>query len=205
MNNAAVVRKKTGIPRLLEIAGEKRGLLVLSGVLSVISTVLMFFPFVAAYFIVAELLQHAASPALSDMDSIRQWGLWALYALLGALLFLYAGTMASHIAAFRILYSLRVRLTEHLARLPMGYHTRQSSGTIKKLLELSVEKIENFIAHQLPDLVGAVALPVIMLTVMFILDMAPGGCLCRPYYSGLFPAGAGVLWGRRNGKSQRIS
>lgn len=31
MNNAAVVRKKTGIPRLLEIAGEKRGLLVLSG------------------------------------------------------------------------------------------------------------------------------------------------------------------------------
>jgi ATP-binding cassette subfamily B protein len=170
MNNAALVRKKTGIPRLLEIAGEKRGLLVLSGVLSVISTVLMFFPFVAAYFIVAELLQHAASPALSDMDSIRQWGLWALYALLGALLFLYAGTMASHIAAFRILYSLRVRLAEHLARLPMGYHTRQSSGTVKKLLELSVEKIENFIAHQLPDLVGAVALPVIMLTAMFILD-----------------------------------
>jgi len=170
MKGDAVVRKKTGVSRLLEIAGEKRGLLVLSGTLSVISTGLMFFPFVAAYFIVAELLRHAAAPALIDMEMIRQWGWWALYSLLGALVFLYAGTMASHVAAFRILYNLRVRLAEHLARLPMGYHTRHSSGAIKKTLEISVEKIENFVAHQIPDMVGAVALPIIMLTIMFILD-----------------------------------
>jgi ATP-binding cassette subfamily B protein len=170
MNNDDAASKKTGIARLLEITGEKRGLLVLSGVLSVISNALMFLPFVATYFIVEELLKNAANPALSNMELIRQWGLWALYSLLGSLLFLYAGIMASHVAAFRILYNLRMRLAQHLARLPMGYHTRQSTGAIKKLLEMSVEKIENFIAHQLPDLVGAVALPVIMLAVMFVLD-----------------------------------
>lgn len=48
MNSDTAVNKKTGISRLLEIAGEKRGLLVLSRVLAVISTMLMFFPFVAA-------------------------------------------------------------------------------------------------------------------------------------------------------------
>ncbi|AOT72016.1 ABC transporter ATP-binding protein [Geosporobacter ferrireducens] len=170
LNNTAETKKKTGISRLLEIAGEKRGLLILSGILSVISTILMFVPFAAVYFIVAELLKNAANPALSDMALIRQWGLWAILSLLGSLIFLYGGTMASHIAAFRILYSLRIRLAQHLAKLPMGYHTRQSSGAIKKTLELSVEKIEGFIAHQLPDLIGAVALPVIMLGTMFTLD-----------------------------------
>lgn len=130
----------------------------------------MFVPFVATYFIVQELLRNAANPTLSNMDLIRHWGIMAFLSLIGSLLFLYGSTMLSHISAFRVLYNLRIRLAEHLAKLPMGYHTRQSSGAIKKTLELSVEKIEGFIAHQLPDFVGAVALPVVMLAGMFILD-----------------------------------
>ena len=170
MENTLKMKKKNGISRLLEISGEKRGLLILSGILSIISTFLMFVPFVATYFIVQELLRNAANPTLSNMDLIRHWGIMAFLSLIGSLLFLYGSTMLSHISAFRVLYNLRIRLAEHLAKLPMGYHTRQSSGAIKKTLELSVEKIEGFIAHQLPDFVGAVALPVVMLAGMFILD-----------------------------------
>jgi ATP-binding cassette subfamily B protein len=170
MDHTSDGRKKTGISRLLEIAGEKKGLLILSSVLSIISTVLIFIPFVSVYYIVAELLKNAAHPALSNMVLIRQWGLWALFALLISFLLFFGSTMASHISAFRILYGLRMRLAEHLAKLPMGYHTRQSSGAIKKTLEFSVEKVEGFIAHQLPDFVGAVALPLIMLVAMFSLD-----------------------------------
>lgn len=170
MENIAEAKQKTGIFRLLEIAGEKRDLLILSAILSSISTLLLFIPFVVTYFIVAELLHNAAQPAMSDMALIRRWGLGALWSLLGALVFLYGGSIASHISAFRILYSLRMRLAEHLARLPMGYHTRRSSGAIKKTLEMSVEKIEGFIAHQLSDFIGAVALMVIMLLGMFVLD-----------------------------------
>jgi ATP-binding cassette subfamily B protein len=65
---------------------------------------------------------------------------------------------------------MRVQLSQHLARLPMGYFNRQSTGAIKKNLELGVEKIENFIAHQIPDLVGAIVLPVVMLSVMFAME-----------------------------------
>jgi ATP-binding cassette subfamily B protein IrtA len=170
MNNITDPKKATGISRLLEIAGEKKGLLIFSGSLSVISTILMFIPFVSVYFIVEELLKNAANPGLSNVNLIRQWGLWAIVSLVISFLFFFGSTMASHIAAFRILYGLRMRLAEHLAKLPMGYHTRQSSGAIKKTLELSVEKVEGFIAHQLPDFVGAVALPLVMLLAMFILD-----------------------------------
>jgi ATP-binding cassette subfamily B protein len=145
-------------------------LLILAAVLSVIATLLQFSPYVAVYFIVAELLENAATPSLIDYGYIQQWGLYALLFLAGALLFTYAGNMCSHIAAFRTLYRMRVRLSQHLARLPMGYFNRQSTGAIKKNLELSVEKIETFIAHHIPDMVGAIVLPVVMLVVMFTLD-----------------------------------
>ena len=162
--------KKTGIARLLEIAGERRRLLTVAGALSVIATILMFIPYVLTYFIVKELIEHAANPAVMDLEFIRTCGVGAIVSLLSGFVVFYGSTMAAHISAFNILYNLRVRLTEHLAKLPMGYHTRQSTGSIKKTLELSVEKIENFIAHQLPDLVSAIALPVLMIAAMFVLD-----------------------------------
>jgi ATP-binding cassette, subfamily B, bacterial IrtA/YbtP len=170
MNSEAQVKRKTGVARLLEIAKEQRPLLILAGVLSVIATLLQFSPYVAVYFIVAELLENAGTPALIDYGYIQQWGIYALLFLVGSLVFTYAGNMSSHVAAFRTLYNMRVNLSQHLARLPMGYFNRQSTGAIKKNLEMSVEKIENFIAHQIPDFVGAIVLPVIMLVVMFVLD-----------------------------------
>ena len=170
MNTESQTKPKSGVLRLLEIAREQRPLLIVALILSIVATMLQFSPFVAVYVIVAELLQNAATPSLIDYELIRQWGIYALLFLVGALVFLYAGNMYSHIAAFRILYAMRVRLSQHLAKLPMGYFNRQSTGAIKKNLELSVEKIENFIAHHIPDFVGAIALPIIMLVVMFILD-----------------------------------
>ena len=54
--------KKTGMARLLEIAGEKRGLIISSALLFSISAVCMLIPYVSVYFILKELLEHAASP-----------------------------------------------------------------------------------------------------------------------------------------------
>ncbi|WP_259391844.1 ABC transporter transmembrane domain-containing protein [Paenibacillus thiaminolyticus] len=78
------------------------------------------------------------------------WGIFAFLALIRALITLYIGVMCSHIAAFNILYRLRVRLADHVAKVPMGYHTKTATGELKKIIETSVEKIEKFIAHQLP-------------------------------------------------------
>lgn len=161
---------KSGVARLFELAGENKGLLVLSGIMSVISALLQLSPFVAVYIIVSEMLKNAATPELINYTLIKQWGIYAIFFLVAALIFLYAGTMSSHIAAFRTLYNLRVSLSRHLAKLPLGYFNRNSTGAIKKDLELSVEKIENFIAHQIPDLVGAIVVPLAMLAAMFILD-----------------------------------
>lgn len=90
--------------------------------------------------------------------------------LVGGLILLYAALMASHVAAFRILYGLRVRLSEHIGRLPLGYLNGTSTGAIKKTMEQNIEKIENFIAHTIPDMVNVVATVVLMFAIFFSLD-----------------------------------
>jgi len=82
------------------------------------------------------------------------------------------------VAAYRILYGLRIRLTEHIGRLPLGYLNGTSTGAIKKTMEQNVEKIENFIAHTIPDLVNVMATVVVMFLIFFSLDgWLAGVCL----------------------------
>ena len=52
-------KKKTGLARLFEIAGERKGLLVLAGLLSAASACCMLVPYWAVYKILNELLLHA--------------------------------------------------------------------------------------------------------------------------------------------------
>ena len=102
------MKKKAGIGRLLQIAGERSGFLILSGVLSSVSAALMLVPYVATYFILAELLEKGVDPSRVDGGMMIRWGIFALLGSMAGLVFLYFSSMASHIAAFRILYGLRV-------------------------------------------------------------------------------------------------
>ena len=150
-------KKKEGLSRLFEIAGQRKGLLILAGLLSAGSAVCMLVPYWAVYEILKELLSHGVNPAASDGTYMMRWGWIAFGGLVGGLILLYAALMSSHVAAFRILYGLRVRLSEHIGKLPLGYLNNTSTGAIKKTMDQNIEKIEGFIAHTIPDLVNVVA------------------------------------------------
>jgi len=164
------MKKRAGIGRLLEIAGERKGLLVLSGILSAISAAFMLVPYASVYFILAELLKNAGDISLADGALMVRWGWIALGGLVAGFLFLYAGMMTSHVAAFRILYGLRVRLAQHIGNLHLGYLSRTSTGAVKKTLEQNVEQIEKFVAHQIPDMVNVLATVLLMFSIMFYLN-----------------------------------
>ncbi|RAV21598.1 ABC transporter ATP-binding protein [Paenibacillus contaminans] len=162
---------KKGVSRLLQIAGEKRGLLAVSGLLSGLSAIGLLVPYASVYFILRELLEHAAAPAEADGAMMIRWGTVALLGLIGSLLTMYAGGLASHMAAFRILYGLRVKLSSHIGKLPLGWLNGTSTGAVKKTLEQNVEKVETFVAHQLPDLVHVIVTTALMITVMLYLNV----------------------------------
>ena len=145
-------KKEEGLARLFEIAGQKKGLLILAGILSAGSAVCMLVPYWAVYEVLKELLTHGGSPVSVNGTDMISWGWIAFGGLIGGLVLLYAALMSSHVAAFRILYGLRVRLSEHIGKLPLGYLNNTSTGAIK-------------------DLVNVMATVVVMLVIFFSLDV----------------------------------
>lgn len=130
----------------------------------------MLIPYLAVYQVLNNLLENAGEINNVDKEYLTDWGWIAFAGLIGGLLLLYGALMSSHMAAFRILYGLRVRLSEHIGRLPLGYLNNSSTGAIKKALEQNVEKIELFIAHTIPDLVNAAATVAVMFVLFFSLN-----------------------------------
>ena len=49
----------------------------------------------------------------------------------------------------------------------MGFFKKNMTGKLKKIINEDVEKLENFIVHQIPDLSSAFATPLIFLGIMF--------------------------------------
>jgi ABC-type multidrug transport system fused ATPase/permease subunit len=146
----------------------RRALLTLSGLLSVISHAAGLVPYLVIYFIALEVL---AQP-LATVDA--GW-LWTLAAIALAAVLIKAVTLnlalhTSHIAAYRILYDLRVTLAEQLGHLPPGYFTERSTGQIKKVLHEDVEQLEEGLAHMIPDLIGGLTAPLLTAMLLFVVD-----------------------------------
>jgi ATP-binding cassette, subfamily B, bacterial IrtA/YbtP len=163
-------KRKTGVPRLIEIAGTKKWWLIGSMVLAVGASICQFVPYAAVYVILDELAANAADIRLLDKDLIWRWGFISLWAICAFGLLTYASAMLSHIAAFNILYELRVALARKLARLPLGYFTKRASGEIKKVMSEDVERIELFVAHHIPDVTQAVVFPLLVVGYLLYAD-----------------------------------
>ena len=123
-------KKKKGLSRLFEIAGQRKGLLILAGLLSAGSAVCMLVPYWAVYEILKELLSNGSNLSALDGTDMMRWGWIAFGGLVGGLILLYAALMSSHVAAFRILYGLRVRLSEHIGKLSLDGGEMQVDGRI---------------------------------------------------------------------------
>lgn len=163
-------KRKKGIPRLIEIAGEKKGWLICSAIIAIISTLAQFIPYITVYKILKELAMHASSPNEINTEFIWHWSYIALGSFIVYGVFLFISTILSHIAAFNILYELRVKLSNKLSSLPLGYFSTKTSGHIKKIMAEDVERIELFVAHHIPDIISAIFFPLFIIGYMFVID-----------------------------------
>ncbi|ORX81840.1 hypothetical protein BCR32DRAFT_327152 [Anaeromyces robustus] len=167
---------KVGIPRLLEMANEKKILLLFSTILSVIAGILALVPYISVYKILEVLLvnygyysnnSRKKDEMSKDSEIMIKWSIIAIVSY-GLVVFIqYGSLMFSHVAAFEILYKIRISISEHIGFLPLGYLSDNTIGAISKTLEQNVEKIELFIAHSIPDLVK-VATVVIFTILVFM-------------------------------------
>ncbi len=170
-------KRKTGMARLWQLAFTKKALVLSSAVLAVLSTVTSFVPFVAIFYIIRELVLNIRDMGGLDSAFMIRLGWLAGGGAIGAILLNFLALMCSHIAAFKTLYRLKIEFTSHLAALPMGFHTENSTGRLRKVVDQNIEKLEGFIAHQFPDLIGSFTAPVVAIAILFSFDWRLGlGC-----------------------------
>lgn len=165
---------KKGMPRLLELAATKKALVTASVCLSSLAAVLSFIPYIAIYYIIRELVKVYPDFSSMDVQVIIRLGWLALGGIVLNILTYFAALMCSHLAAFGTLYELKVNFATHLARVPLGFHVLTGSGKLRKIMDENIEKIEGFIAHQLPDIVASLVAPVVMLAILLVIDWRMG-------------------------------
>ena len=147
---------------LLKLSGQHKIKLIISAIFSIISTTLSAIPYLLVYSIILELFNREIS--YNKIQSLVFRAI--LFIVLGVVARILSGIF-SHISAFNILYKIRIDLIEHISKLNMGFFKKNMTGKLKKIINEDVEKLENFIAHQIPDLSSAFATPLIFLGIMF--------------------------------------
>jgi ATP-binding cassette subfamily B protein len=79
-------------------------------------------------------------------------------------------TVLSHISAHNILYDLRIKIAEKMRTLPLGYFNKKNTGELKKVMSEDVEQMEIFLAHNIPEVVGALVFTLLTAVILFIVD-----------------------------------
>ena len=92
----------------------------------------------------------------------------AVFLLRGAARYLYG--MTSHQAAYALLADLLQRVYRHLQGLSHRFFAGSRTGTLIARSVSDVEALEDFVAHGVPELVQAVAIPLAMIVVLLVID-----------------------------------
>ena len=160
--------------RLWQLTFRYKILITLACLFSIISVATAFVPFISVYYIVYEIIMSLANKQVLNNEFIIHYGWLAFIAAASSLFFNFLALCFSHIAAFKTLYHLKYNFIRYLSYLPLGFYSEHSSGELRKIVDDDIEKIEIFIAHQLPDMVGSFATPVIILIILAVFDWRLG-------------------------------
>ena len=158
-------KEKGGLAYLLGLSGQPSAGLALGVVLAVLAALLEVVPHLAVFCALMGL-----AGALQGMADLPAAAAVAAASALASLALGFLSSMLCHTYAFRVICGIRKALARHLAKLPVSYFRRASSGKVVQVFQTDVDQLEGFLAHQLPDLVSTVALLIFLVAGMVAFD-----------------------------------
>lgn len=165
-------KKQSALSRLMDIAGNHKYLSYLSCVLAAVSAWIALIPFYDVFCIIKEILE--VRPDFDRAVHITSYGWQAVGFALLSMVFYIVALMCSHKAAFRVQANLRIKMMEHIMKLPLGYVEAEGTGKIRKIVTDSTAATETYLAHNLPDKAVSYATPVGLLAMMLVFDWRLG-------------------------------
>ena len=163
-------KAKSGMSRIFELAKDHKRLLAISGVLAALAAIASFVPYIAVYYIIRDVISVYPEFSKLNIESVLWYGMIAIIGIASDVILFFSSSICAHLAAFGTQYKLKTILTEHIAKIPLGFHLNIGSGRFRKVLNQDIEQMENFIAHTYPDMVAAFVAPLALLVVLFVFD-----------------------------------
>ncbi len=159
------MKEKSNLGFLLDVSGREKIKLYISALFSIVSSVLSVVPYILMYNIILELFKDSV-----DYERIKSMAVIVSIVVVARMVVFLLSGVFSHVAAYTILYELRMKAINHISKLNMGFFTGHTLGEVKKNINEDIEKLENFIAHQIPDLASAAVTPIIIISYLLYLD-----------------------------------
>lgn len=158
------------IGKLLKFSGSFRITILLSAVFSAFSAVINLKAYLCVYGVAKVLIQTSGNFGTLDLAAMKALGMQAVwYVCMGFGIYGMA-LLCSHISAYNTVARIRMQLIRHLGTLPLGYHILHPSGKQRKIIEKNTDNLEILIAHNIPDYVQSLVLPIAFLVFMFRYD-----------------------------------
>ena len=162
-------RTEHPIKVLFRFAGDQKGKMPLSIALALLGELCGMLPFLAA-----AMLANEAYAGRATIISAGQWAGLAAAGVLLRTLFCTISSARSHKIAFTILRNIRRAIADHMRRVPLGVMLETPSGVYKTLIVDNVGKLEDSIAHVIPEAPSQLGAPAACLVLIFLLDWRMG-------------------------------
>ena len=151
-------QKKTNrVALLLHWAGEQKVWLFLAVLLAMAGGLCIVVPYIEIY----RLMDAAFGGTCTEELVVRVVAAVAAAVVLRFVLFGASGVV-SHKGAYGALFKVRCMVAEHMAKVPLGALNERRTGDIKTVLNEDIEKLELFLAHNLPEFVAYLTGPVVI-------------------------------------------
>lgn len=165
-------KKQGTVSRLLEYAGERRGLTLVGCLLSAVAMAVNMVPYVCVWLAIRDLVMVA--PHWMEATGIAGYGWMAFGFSVGGIVVYFMALMCTHLAAFRTATNIRKRCMERLTRAPLGYFDTHASGLLRRRIDGAAAQTETLLAHNLADITGTATMFVTLIVLLFVFDWRMG-------------------------------
>ena len=157
------------IRQLFAFVGESNSKMRISIFLAVLGEMFGIVPFLMVALLADELYRGTAT----IQRVLFFCGIAAICQLIKMLL-TWRSSLMSHKISFTILKNIREAITDRMAKVPMGVMLETPTGAFKNLIVDNVAKLEDSMAHFMPELPSNIAAPLCSILLIFILDWRMG-------------------------------
>lgn len=153
----------------MEVLKEHKGKVFASALIAIIGVWLGVIP----YFSVANIINNIVEGKV-EIGAYIPYILAVLVGLLGSILFHEFSTIISHNLAYRVIEGKRKKLVDKLSKISMGEIEKRSSGQWSQFMVETLDKMEQPIAHVIPEVIANLLIPIVLVVIIFIMDWRIG-------------------------------